>query len=296
MLSALRSRVLLSDGATGTQLQALGLPVGACGEAWVLEQPALVRTVHERYVAAGADLLTTNTFGGTRHALSRHGLANHQAHINRCAATIAREVAGPSRWVLGDVGPCGDLLEPYGEVVPSELETDFRDQASALLAGGADAILVETMSDPCEAALGVRAVRAAGAKVVIATFAFQKTSDGFRTMMGSDVAACFNAVIVAGADVVGANCGSQLSLDDYVALARNLTTAAGSVPVILRPNAGSPRLVDGRAVYDESPAALAACVPALISSGLRILGGCCGTSPDHIRAIHTALREAGRRD
>jgi 5-methyltetrahydrofolate--homocysteine methyltransferase len=287
--STLEQRTLVCDGGTGTELQALGLVSGDCGEAWNLTAPEQIRRLHARYVEAGADLLTTNTFGGTSLALSAHGLLDRAAEVNREGARLAREAAGDRAAVLGDVGPCGALLEPYGEIAPARAAEAFRLQAAALLEGGADAILVETMSDPVEAVLAVRAAREAGARLVLATFAFQRVPDGFRTMMGTDVAAAVAAVLEAGAEIVGANCGTALSLDDYVDLTAELRAAAGRAPLLVQPNAGSPALEAGRAVYATGPASFAAAAPRLVAAGARIVGGCCGTQPAHTAAVRAAL-------
>ncbi len=285
LLDALARRPLLGDGATGTQLQALGLKPGACGERWNLDHPDRVRELHRRYLAAGSDLLTTNSFGGTTFVLAGHGLEAQAHALNEAAARLAREIAGEQAWVLGDIGPFGGLLEPLGETLPEDATAAFRAQATALLAGGADAILVETMSDPAELELAVRAAREAGATVVIATYAFQQSAVGYRTMMGTTVAAGVARALAAGADVVGANCGTELSLADYARLTAELVAAAGTTPVIVQPNAGSPVLRAGRISYAESAAQFAAAAPRLLAAGARILGGCCGSTPEHIAAM-----------
>lgn len=285
LLEILARRPLLADGATGTQLQQMGLAPGQAGERWNLDSPERVTELHRRYRNAGADLLTTNSFGGSRLVLERHGLADRTAEINRAAAVLARAVAGDAAWVLGDVGPCGGLLEPYGEVVPEVAEAAFREQAEALLAGGADAILVETMSDPAELELAVRAARAAGAPAVLATYAFQRAGAEFRTMMGTTPAEAVARAVAAGADAVGANCGTELSLDDYARLTAELAAAAGKVPVVVQPNAGSPVLVGDRICYRESAAAFAAAAPRWREAGARVVGGCCGSTPEHIAAL-----------
>ena len=290
--SALRRGVLVCDGGTGTELQSLGLAPGACGEAWNLAEPDKIRRVHQGYLAAGADLLTTNTFGGTPLALGARGLGERGGEVNRAGAALAREVAGERAFVLGDIGPFGGLLEPYGEVPAVVAAEAFRLQAAALLEGGADALLVETMSDPAEAKLAVRAAREAGASLVLATFAFQRSPDGFRTMMGSSVAEAVGAALGAGAEVVGANCGTELSLDEYLRLTAELAAVAGGTPVLVQPNAGSPVLEGGRVVYRTGPEAFAAAAPRLVAAGARVVGGCCGTGPAHIAAIRSAL--AGR--
>ncbi len=293
LITALANRPLLCDGAMGTQLQARGLKPGECGERWNIDAPDRVADVHRHYIESGCELITTNTFGGTSIALERHGLAARVDDFNQGGARIARQAAGPGRWVLGDVGPLGDLLEPWGEISTETAARAFKEQAVALLAGGADAILVETMSDPQEAAVAIAAAREAGAALVIATFAFQGAGESFRTMMGSTVRDCMGAALKAGAAVVGANCGTNLSLADYLRLARELVGAANGRPVIIQPNAGAPRLVDGHAVYDESAAELAAFVPEFLSAGVRVMGGCCGTTPEHLKAMADALRRAG---
>ena len=179
------------------------------------------------------------------------------------------------------------MLEPLGEAVPEEVTRAFQQQALALLEGGADVILIETMSDPTETALAVQAAKAVSAEFVIATYAFQQSTVGFRTMMGTTVAQALAAALAAGADVVGANCGTELSLDAYVKLTAELAAAATSRPVIVQPNAGSPRFVDGRICYDESAAQFAAAVPKLLAAGARFVGGCCGSTPAHIAAMAT---------
>jgi 5-methyltetrahydrofolate--homocysteine methyltransferase len=285
----LTRRPLLGDGATGTQLQLLGLAPGACGEAWNTEQPDRVRQVHRQYFTAGSVLLTTNTFGGTSCVLAGHGAAARVRDFNLAGARLAREIAGDRAWVLGDMGPFGGMLEPLGEAVPDEVSLAFREQAAALLEGGADILLVETMSDPAEAALAVQAAKAAGAEFVIATYAFQQSAVGFRTMMGTTVAAALAAAVAAGADAVGANCGTDLSLDDYVRLTAELAAAAAGRPVIVQPNAGSPRLVDGKICYAESAAQFSAAVPRFLAAGAQIVGGCCGSTPAHIAAMAAHL-------
>jgi len=287
-------RPLVCDGATGTELQALGLPAGGSGERWNVDAPELVAQVHQGYVEAGADLITTNTFGGTALALAGHGLAARTAELNRAGARLAREAAGDRAFVLGDVGPFGGFLEPLGDTSPAAAAVAFREQVAALLDGGADAILVETMSDPGEAAIAVEAARQAGAAIVLATFAFQRAADGFRTMMGAAVADLLSAALDAGAAGVGANCGTELSLDDHVALAAELVAASRGRPVLVQPNAGSPQLEGGRTVYRTGPEAFARAVPRLLAAGCRIVGGCCGTARAHVAAMAAAARATGR--
>ena len=289
-------RRLCCDGAMGTQLLARGLPSGECGMLWNIERPGAVQAVHEAYRRAGCDLITTNSFGGSAFALERHGLAHRAAELNRAAAQIARAAAGDGGWVLGDVGPFGDFLEPLGDTTADDLREVFRAQIEALIAGGADAILLETMSDPAEAVVGIEAAKSSGASVpVIVTYAFQKTAPGeFRTMMGTGVEAALQSALGAGAQIVGANCGTSLSLDDYVELARQLVRAAGGAHVIIQPNAGAPRVEGECTVYDATPEQMAATTARLLEAGVGIAGGCCGTTPDHLWAIARAVENANR--
>ncbi|MBI4623607.1 MAG: homocysteine S-methyltransferase family protein [Verrucomicrobia bacterium] len=286
----LSKRPLLGDGATGTQLQAMGLAPGACGELWNTEHPDRVRRVNQLYLEAGSDLLTTNTFGGTSFVLESHGVAGRGRELNLAGARLAREIAGDRAWVLGDIGPFGGMLEPLGETPSEAVAAAFREQAEALIEGGADAILVETMSDPAEAALAVRAAKGAGAGLVLATYTFQKTAVGYRTMMGTNAGDAVAAVIAAGAEVVGANCGTELSLEDYERLTAELVAAAAGRPVIVQPNAGAPRLVEGRICYAESAGEFAAAAPRFLLAGARLVGGCCGSTPAHIAAMAAILK------
>lgn len=283
--------MLVCDGAMGTQLMARGLRSGECGVLWNVERRDDVLAIHRDYRRAGCDLITTNTFGGSPAVLARHGLEERTAELNASAARLAAEAAGQSGFVLGDVGPFGDFLEPIGDTSVAQARDIFRRQIDGLLAGGSDAILIETMSDPAEVEIAVAAAKEAGAPAVIATYAFQKSADGsFRTMMGNDVEDSLGHARAAGADVVGANCGTSLTLDDYAALAGDLVAGAHGTPVILQPNAGSPRMVGDSAVYDATPEDMAALVPRLLAAGVRVLGGCCGTTPAHLKAMAAAVR------
>ena len=292
LLHELSRRPLCCDGAMGTQLLARGLASGDCGMIWNVERPGDVGGIHLAYHNAGCDLITTNSFGGSRFALELHGLAGRVAELNRAAARVARAAAAARGWVLGDVGPFGGFLEPVGETTADELREAFHAQIAALLEGGADAILVETMSDPAEAVVGIEAAKICAANVpVIATYAFQKTAPGeFRTMMGTSVAEAVQRATRAGAEIVGANCGTGLSLDDYVKLAEQLVAVAGPATVMVQPNAGSPRTENGRTVYDATPEEMAATAIRLLAAGVRIIGGCCGTTPKHLAAMSRAVR------
>lgn len=293
LLEQLSNRPLCCDGAMGTQLLARGMSSGECGMLWNVRRPDDVKAIHQAYRDAGCDLITTNSFGGTRFVLQNHSLADRVAELNNAAARVARSAAGESGWVLGDVGPFGDFLEPVGETSPDDLRAAFRDQIAALLDGGVDAILVETMSDPAEAVVGVEAAKLCSTDVpVVVTYAFQKIAPGdFRTMMGTLAAEAIRRATDVGAQIVGTNCGTGLSLDDYVELAQQLVAAAGKAAVIVQPNAGSPRTENGRTIYDATPEQMAQTAKRLLDSGVRIVGGCCGTTPEHLAAMSRAMHE-----
>jgi 5-methyltetrahydrofolate--homocysteine methyltransferase len=274
----------------GTQLFARGLQPGECGMAWNERHRADVFAVHEAYVRAGCRVITTNSFGGTRTMLERHGQGANTTSWNRLAAELARDAVGPKGWVLGDIGPFGDFLEPLGEMTEPDLTAIFQEQMSALLEGGADALLVETMSDPAEAVVAIGAAKSLGPVPVFATYAFQKTGGEFRTMMGTSVEQAISEALRAGADVVGGNCGTDLSLQDYLELAAVLRSFACDTPVLLQPNAGSPKQGPDGIYYDATPEEMATAAVRLRDAGVTLLGGCCGTSPAHLQAMATAIR------
>lgn len=283
-LQQLAARPLLCDGGMGTQLILRGLPTGVGAELWSLENPDAVREVHAAYLDAGCDFITTNTFGASRMNIERQGEGVDAHELNLAAAQLARETAGDRAYVLGDVGPYGGFIEPVGDDDPEQVLESFMEQARALEAGGADGIIVETMSDPNESRLAIEAARGGTGLPVLATFAFD-AGPVFRTMMGSNVDTAIRTAIDAGASVVGANCGTGMTLEDYAILADQVVRAAGGVPVMIQPNAGAPQMVDGKLTYVATPDQMAGLVPRLLACGVRIVGGCCGTSPAHLAAM-----------
>lgn len=292
---AIKSGPLLCDGGMGTQLVNRGLRSGDVPELWNVNRQDDIADVHRAYKDAGCNLITTNSFGASSVALARHGLESRMRELNLAAASAARQVSEGSGFVLGDIGPSTQMIEPYGDLAEQDAMTSFSQQAEALLAGGVDGFVIETMGDPNEMQLAIRGVReVSGTHPVLATYAFSRDKSGaFRTMMGTTVHDAAKAALEVGADVIGANCGTNLSLDDYADLAREFVSAAGVTPVLIQPNAGSPKLLDGSYRYDAAPAAMAELASRMLASGVRIIGGCCGTTPDHIRAMATVLPRRG---
>ena len=272
------------DGAWGTQMQELGLPTGDLPDAWNLLRPNAVREVARRYVEAGSTLILTNTFRGNPVSLAGHGLADRMEEINRAGVRLSREAAAGAARVFASIGPSGKMLMG-GEVTEADLQAAFEAQAGALAAEGADGIVVETMSDLDEATIAVRAAKQTGLPVV-ASMVFDSGKDHDRTMMGSTPEQVVVGLEEAGADVIGANCG--LGIDGYVPVARRLREAT-TRPVWIKPNAGLPEMVAGRVVYKTTPGEFASHVPALQKMGVNFIGGCCGTTPDFIRAVARAL-------
>lgn len=290
----LESGVFLLDGAMGTQLFARGVEVGTCTDYLNVRSPEVVCDVHRAYLDAGSDAVLTNTFGANNYALGRHGLGGEVAAINRAGAEVARRAAGEERYVLGDIGPSGDFLEPLGMLKADELEEAFAEQAEALVAGGVDGLIIETMTALDEVQIAIEAAKSAAERLpVFASMSFDKVGDGFKTMMGVDVQSAVAGMLAAGADAVGFNCGTA-TLDEYVELAKKLVAAAKAasdkVLVFAEPNAGKPELVEGEAVYLVSPEEFAAAAKKIYAAGITIIGGCCGTTPEHIGAAAKALR------
>jgi 5-methyltetrahydrofolate--homocysteine methyltransferase len=289
-LARCSERVVVGDGAMGTELQRAGLQIGESGERWVLEHPDRLQAIHEAYIAAGSEAIITNTFGASRWVLGRYGLDDQVDAVNRQAAVVARRAAGDGVAVLGDIGPCGGFLKPLGEIDSADLEAEFTRQARALVDGGVDGIVIETMSALDEVVIAIRAARAAGAPFVIASLAFDRVPNGsIRTMMGVSPEQAAKAAVAEGADVVGANCGTHMSTADFARVAAAFRTVTDR-PLMMQANAGSPELVDGRAVYRLAADDFAAGMLQVVAAGARIVGGCCGTTPAHIASLARACR------
>jgi 5-methyltetrahydrofolate--homocysteine methyltransferase len=280
--------VVVTDGAWATQLHRLGLPVGAPPERWNLEHPDRVQQVARSYVEAGSLIILTNTFGGNRLSLARHGLADQIRQVNQIGVEISLRAAGQQALVFASVGPTGKMLLT-GDTTPEELQTVFEEQCQLLAEAGADGIVIETMSDLEEATIAVRAAKGTGLPVV-ACMVFASGRDKDRTLMGNTPEQAAEALTQAGADGVGANCGQ--GIETFVPICRRLRSATDR-PIWIKPNAGLPELVDGQPQYRQTPEQFASSVPALVEAGAAFLGGCCGTSPDFIRAIRMQLAQMG---
>ena len=288
LLDALDSGPLLGDGAMGTMLQDLGNNEGGAPELWNVEHVDVVESVLEGYASSGSRLLTTNTFGGTRARLQMHGLEDRVEELNQAAAALARRVADrhPGVYVLGDIGPSGELMEPMGDLTIDSAAEMFGEQIRGLVAGGVDGILIETMSDLTEVEAAVTAARKeAPGLPVFATLSFDTN---LRTMMGVSPAMAVQAMSDMGVDVIGANCGR--GLDEMRIIAGQLAEAgAGRVRLMVQSNAGLPKLQGDTFVFDGTPEEMAAYAVEMRDLGFAVIGACCGSSPAHIAAMREAL-------
>jgi len=279
--------VLISDGATGTYLQDRGLEPGGCPEEFNPSHPEIVRGMAEAYFEAGSDMVLTNSFGGNRFMLKKYGYGDRLRQFNRLASEHARSAAPPGGYVVGSVGPSGEFLEPLGEVTETEMFEAFVEQVTALEEGGADAVVVETMTALEEATLAIRAAKEHTGLTVMATMVFDKGPRGFFTMMGVTPARAATELSAAGADVVGSNCGN--GIEGMVEVAKEMRQATDGY-MLIHSNAGVPELRNGEVVYPEGPDWMAERFQALVEAGVNIVGGCCGTTPDPIRALSGQLR------
>jgi len=281
-------KVLISDGGWGTYLQSLGLEVGACPEIWNITQREKVLSIPKSYIEAGADMVLTNTFGAHPVRLEHYGLQDRAFELNEAGASISREAAGDEQFVLGSIGPSGAII--MMEEIPEEKVYDgFRIQVEALAKGGADAICIETMSEIAEACLAIRAAKEFTDLEVICTFTYQKTVQGYyRTMMGVSPAEMISAVKEVGADIIGANCG--IGFDQMVEIVKEIRAADKSTPVLVQANAGIPIIENAKTVFPETPEIMRPKVKELMKAGANIIGGCCGTTPEHLRVIVAEIR------
>jgi len=276
-------RVLISDGAWGTFLHQKGLKADECPESWNLERPDDVLEIASSYVEAGADIVLTNSFGGSPAKLEGYGLRDQTYELNLAAAKISKEAAGDRALVLGSMGPTGKMVF-MGEISEQELLEGLKEQASGLAEGGADGIVIETMSDLEEARIAILAAKSISELDVACTFTFSKTQTGeYRTMMGTGVEEFLEMAKAAGADVIGANCGNGTA--GMIEIVKEIRALDPNIPVLVHANAGLPVYEDGKTVFPETPSEMATQMEDLVKSGANIVGGCCGTTPEHIRYI-----------
>jgi 5-methyltetrahydrofolate--homocysteine methyltransferase len=288
-----RGDVLISDGAMGTFLHAKGLQPGECPESWCISHPDVVRSIAEAYITAGSDVIETNSFGGNSFKLAAYGVADQVREFNRAAAALAKEAMRDKGFVAASIGPTGHIVQDEGgDVTPEQLYQGFKEQAIALAEGGADAICIETMSSLAEAVQAVKAARENTSLAVVCTFTFQAGVKGFRTMMGVKPERAATEAVAAGADVIGTNCGNGIA--NMIEIVKRMRAACPGVPILVHANAGAPVVEDGKTVFKETPEFMASRIGELIEAGANIVGGCCGTTPEHIAAMAAAVARRRR--
>ena len=281
------NKILVSDGAWGTFLHQKGLKAGECPELWNIEHPDDVYEIAKSYIDAGADMVETNSFGGSRIKLAGYGLEDRTVELNKAAAQLSRKAAGEEKHVLGSIGPSGKIIM-MGEVTTDGLYEVYKEQSMALAEGGADAIIIETFTDLQEAVIATKAAKENTSCEVICTMTFDKNPDNkFFTMMGVTPADMVKALVSAKADIIGANCGN--GMEDMIGIVKEIREANSLIPILIHANAGVPEYVDGNTVFKESPEVTASFIPALIKAGANTIGGCCGTTPEHIKSIRETI-------
>ena len=289
LLEKLKETPLLFDGAMGTMLMKAGQGSLKTPILLNLDEPDLVADIHRQYYAAGADVVITNTFGGSPLKLVADGLEQQMAALNREAVKLVRQACPDGKFVAGDIGPSGKMLKPLGDVAPEDMLDNFFSQAGVLIESGVDLITIETMYSLEEAVAAVQGARKAGDILLLASMTYTRTKNGFFTVMGENISQCVSALEEAGADLMGANC--TLNSADTIDLTKELR-AATDRPILIQPNAGKPVTSKGITYYEQTPAEFAADAKKIHEAGADMIGGCCGTTPEFIQAVKAELAES----
>jgi len=282
--------ILIADGAMGSLLMARAkdLIIGKCPEIINLSRPDILEEVATLYLEAGANIIQTNTFGGSPFKLSDYDLDKETEAINRAAVTTVKKIASGKAYVSASCGPSGKMLKPYGEIPPKEMSENFSRQIKVLIDAGADILCIETMTDIQEAILAVKAAKSISPEItVMATMTFNKNPRGFFTIMGNTIETAAKELEAAGADIIGSNCGN--GIENMIEIAKEYKQHT-KLPLIIQANAGLPEIKNDMVIYPETPSFMAQKSKELIKIGVSIIGGCCGTTPDHIRAIAETAR------
>ncbi|MCK4401924.1 homocysteine S-methyltransferase family protein [bacterium] len=282
-----KGEILVSDGAMGTMLQDKGLKAGGCPEEWNITHPREVKAIAEAYLKAGSDIVLTNTFGGSRFKLAKFDLEAKVTEFNKAGVALAKKATVQYRGIVAaSIGPTGKFMQPLGTVTEGEMYDVFREQILAQIQGGADAICIETMTSLEEISIAVKVVKENTAVPVIGTMTFDKGMQGYKTMMGVGIKEAVLGLEKEGVDIIGTNCGNGIG--PMVDIVREMKKYS-SKPILVHANAGVPELIDGKTCFRETPQDMAKKVSELINAGVNIIGGCCGTTPEHIRAIRNAV-------
>ena len=294
MIDKLKSgKILVSDGGMGTSLQAMGLELGQAPEEWNISNPIAVKNIHKNFIEAGCNMITTNTFGANKIKLKKAGLEENANDYNAAGVMLAKQAAGDSIYVLGDVGPTGEFLKPVGNYSKEEFDEVFFEQAKILASSGIDTFIIETMSSLDELGIVVNVCKRAASIPIIATMTFAKGKKDYRTMAGVSIKDAVENMVLFGCDVIGVNCGC--GTEQMIQIISQMKEILKEIKredvfLIAQPNAGMPKLIGGKTVFTETPGDFAVAVPKLIEAGANIIGGCCGTTPEHIREISKIIK------
>jgi 5-methyltetrahydrofolate--homocysteine methyltransferase len=288
-LERVKKGIILFDGAMGTFLQKNGLQVGECPEEWNISHPEVVKGIHKSYYDAGSDCVETNSFGGTKVKLSKFGMGDRVYEFNKRAAELAKEVCPDGKFVAASIGSTGEMLEPYGEFSQQECYDNYAEQVVALKDGGVDVLCIETMMDLEEAKIALKAAKENSKLPVVVSMTYNQTPNGYKTLMGNSIPQIVKGLMAGGADIIGTNCGN--GIENMVEILKEYRASAPNMLYLVQPNAGLPEVVGEKTIYKETPEIMKAKVVSLISVGLNILGGCCGTTPDHITAFREVLNK-----
>jgi 5-methyltetrahydrofolate--homocysteine methyltransferase len=286
ILELSRQRVVLFDGAMGTMLFSYGLPFGTPPELWNFSHPEIVFKIHKKYVQAGADVIQTNTFGASSLKLRKSGNEKKMERLNEAAVKISRKACPEGKYVAGNIGPTGEFLVPVGKAKYKQLKKAFSEQAQVLHSAGVDLISIETMYDLREALAAIEGVKGVSSLPLFVCMTFEKKNEGYYTLMGDEVSSSLRKLEQVGADVIGANC--TLGSKDMIRLT-SVMKKSTKLPLIVQPNAGMPKLVKGKTVYLQKPASFASEVLKMVKSGANFVGGCCGTTPEFIKAVRKKI-------
>lgn len=287
LLSLLKEKkILLFDGAMGTELMSRGLKPGEAPDKWNIDRPEVIREVFERYYNAGSDLVQTATFRANGVALEKYGIQNLLEDINKSSGEILRSVCPPNKCVIGDIGPSGEFLPPVGKASINDLKQGFQKQARAL-SPFIDAWHIETFSDIQEMKAAILAVQIESNKPIIASMTYKKTPKGYFTVMGNSLVDCVSELIETGVAVIGSNC--TLSSNDFGELIQVMRTVAPKYPLSIKPNAGNPQLENGKSVYKQTPQEFVKDLEQILKHDGQIVGGCCGTGPTHIQLLRIII-------
>jgi 5-methyltetrahydrofolate--homocysteine methyltransferase len=289
-LDRVKKSVLLFDGAMGTYLQAKGLKIGDCPEEWNVTHPEVLKEIYKSYYDAGSDCIETNSFGATKVKLAKFGKGDKVYEFNKKAVELAKAVCPTDKFVFGAIGPTGEILEPFGDFTHEECYDNYAEQITALKDAGCEGFCIETMMDIEEAKIALKVVKDKTILPVIVSFTFQQTSSGYKTIMGNSIAQIVEELVEGGVDIIGSNCGN--GIENMIEIVKEYKTVNKDMLIFVQPNAGLPEVVGDKVIYRETPEIMKPKIQDLLNIGVNVFGGCCGTTPDHIKVFRQVINNS----